>query len=144
LVQYQTSDGRDTLQTSPRLQAVLSHSAVKSDCTWICQTEMVDPDTRDITRVVLAVLAIGGLIATSGWILRPFATAGVWAIMITVASWPLLLRLQRRFRGQRTPAGDRDGQRIDPGPGFTDCACRSAPFKSTQLISAGGHRRSRR
>jgi predicted PurR-regulated permease PerM len=83
---------------------VLSHSAVKSDCTWICQTEMVDPDTRDITRVVLAVLAIGGLIATSGWILRPFATAGVWATMITVASWPLLLRLQGRFRGQRTPA----------------------------------------
>jgi predicted PurR-regulated permease PerM len=76
----------------------------KRNCTWIYQTDMVDPDTRDITRVVLAVLAIAGLIATSVWILRPFATAGIWATMITVASWPLLLRLQTRFRGRRMPA----------------------------------------
>jgi predicted PurR-regulated permease PerM len=55
-------------------------------------------DNRDITRVVLAVLAIAVLIATSAWILRPFATAAIWATMITVSSWPLLLRLQKRFR----------------------------------------------
>src|SRR4051794_32182016 len=65
---------------------------------------MAAPDTRDITRIVLAVLTIAVLIATSAWILRPFATAVVWATMITVSSWPLLLRLQKRFRGRRMPA----------------------------------------
>ena len=58
----------------------------------------------DITRVTLAVFAVVGLIATSAWILRPFATAGLWATMIAVSSWPLLLRLQSRLGGRRTPA----------------------------------------
>jgi predicted PurR-regulated permease PerM len=65
---------------------------------------MPTPDTRGITRIVLAVIAIAALIGTSAWILRPFATAGIWATMIAVSTWPLLLRLQNRFRGRRTPA----------------------------------------
>jgi predicted PurR-regulated permease PerM len=59
---------------------------------------------REVTRTTLAVLSIGGLIAASFWILRPFLVALVWATMIVVATWPLMLKLQRRLRGKRTLA----------------------------------------
>ncbi|MDT3776799.1 AI-2E family transporter YdiK [Nitrospira sp. MA-1] len=57
--------------------------------------------TQDITRTVLAVLFIGGLIAGSLWILRPFLPAVIWATMIVVASWPVLLRIQEWLWGRR-------------------------------------------
>jgi predicted PurR-regulated permease PerM len=50
--------------------------------------------SRDITRITLAVLFIGVLIAASFWILRPFLTSFIWATIIVVATWPLLLKLQ--------------------------------------------------
>jgi predicted PurR-regulated permease PerM len=50
--------------------------------------------SRDITRVTLAVLFIGALIAASFWIFRPFLTSFIWATIIVVATWPLLLKLQ--------------------------------------------------
>lgn len=53
-----------------------------------------DPITRDLTRTMLAVLFIGTLIASSFWILLPFLTSIVWATIIVVATWPLLLKLQ--------------------------------------------------
>jgi len=59
---------------------------------------------REITRPLLAVLSIGALIAASFWIMRPFLVALVWATMIVVATWPVLLLLQRRLGGRRTPA----------------------------------------
>lgn len=59
---------------------------------------------REITRTTLAVLSIGGLIAASFWIVRPFLGALIWATMIVVATWPLLLALQRRLGGRRALA----------------------------------------
>jgi predicted PurR-regulated permease PerM len=56
---------------------------------------------RDLTRTVLAVLFIGGLIGFSLWILRPFLGAIVWATMIVVATWPVMLGLQARLWGKR-------------------------------------------
>jgi predicted PurR-regulated permease PerM len=56
---------------------------------------------RDLTRTVLAVLFIGGLIGFSFWILPPFLGAIVWATMIVVATWPMLLGLQARLWGKR-------------------------------------------
>jgi predicted PurR-regulated permease PerM len=56
---------------------------------------------RDLARTTLAVLAIGGLIGTSLWILKPFLPALIWATMIVVATWPLLLWLQKRLWRQR-------------------------------------------
>jgi len=50
--------------------------------------------SRDITRVTLAVLFIGALITASFWIFRPFLTSFIWATIIVVATWPLLLKLQ--------------------------------------------------
>ncbi len=59
---------------------------------------------RDLTRTMLAVLFIGGLIAASLWILRPFLPAFIWATMIVVATWPLMLYAQRRLWGRRSLA----------------------------------------
>jgi len=59
---------------------------------------------NDLTRTVLAVLAIGILIAASFWIVRPFLPAMIWATMIVVASWPLMLRIEARLWGSRTLA----------------------------------------
>jgi predicted PurR-regulated permease PerM len=56
---------------------------------------------RDLTRTVLAILIIGGLIAASIWILRPFLAALVWATMIVVSTWPLLRALEARLWGKR-------------------------------------------
>jgi predicted PurR-regulated permease PerM len=53
---------------------------------------------------MLAVLSIGALIAASFWIMRPFLVALVWATMIVVATWPVMLLLQRRLGGRRTLA----------------------------------------
>ena len=60
-----------------------------------------DPITRDITRTILAVLFIAVLIAVSFWILRPFLTSIVWAAIIVIATWPVLLRLQKWLWGRR-------------------------------------------
>jgi predicted PurR-regulated permease PerM len=49
---------------------------------------------RDLTRIILAALFIGGLIATCFWILGPFLTAIVWAATLVIAVWPLMLRVQ--------------------------------------------------
>lgn len=56
---------------------------------------------RDLTRIVLSVLGIGLLLAGSFWVLRPFLPALLWAVMITVTTWPIMLRLQRRLGGRR-------------------------------------------
>ena len=55
---------------------------------------------RDLTQVVLAVLLMMILIGASFWILRPFLLAIVWAAMIVVATWPILLKLQGRLRSR--------------------------------------------
>jgi len=53
---------------------------------------------RDLPRTVLALLLIGVLIIASFWILRPFLLSLVWAMMIVVATWPLMLMVQARLR----------------------------------------------
>lgn len=55
----------------------------------------------DLARVVLAVIFIGGLIAASIWILRPFLGALIWSAMIVIATWPMLLRTQAALGGRR-------------------------------------------
>jgi predicted PurR-regulated permease PerM len=58
-------------------------------------------NSGDVTRPTLAVLFIGILIAASFWVVRPFLSSLVWAAMIVLATWPLLLSLQSRLWGKR-------------------------------------------
>ena len=59
---------------------------------------------RDITHTTLAVLFIGILIAASFWVLRPFLMSIIWALLIVVATWPVLLKIQARLSGSRGAA----------------------------------------
>ena len=59
------------------------------------------PESFDITRTTLQVLFIGLLIAAVLWILRPFLTSIIWATMIVVATWPILIWVQARMKGHR-------------------------------------------
>lgn len=56
---------------------------------------------HDLSRNILAILCILGLIVTSLWVLRPFLAGLIWATMIVVATWPLFLSLESRLGGRR-------------------------------------------
>ena len=59
---------------------------------------------RDLTRTTLAVLFLGLLLAASLWVLRPFLGPTVWATMVVVATWPMMLRVQKLLWGRRSLA----------------------------------------
>ncbi|MGV1100095.1 AI-2E family transporter YdiK [Thiovibrio sp. JS02] len=59
---------------------------------------------QDLTRITLALLFLGMLIAACFWILRPFLPALVWAVAIVVATWPLMIKGQKVLRGNRSRA----------------------------------------
>ena len=61
----------------------------------------VSYSSRDLTRATLSVGAIGALIVSTAWIVRPFVSAFLWATMIVISTWPVLLGLQARLRGKR-------------------------------------------
>jgi predicted PurR-regulated permease PerM len=58
----------------------------------------------DLARTSLQLLALGVLIASSFWIMRPFLISLTWAVMIADATWPLLLRVQGWLGGRRALA----------------------------------------
>lgn len=49
-------------------------------------------------------LFIGTLLGASLWVLRPFVGPGIWATMVVVPTWPMMLRLQARLCGRRSLA----------------------------------------
>ena len=60
-----------------------------------------DRDSNDLTRTILSVGTIALLILSCAWIVRPFVTAFLWASVIVISTWPLLIRLQARLWGKR-------------------------------------------
>ena len=62
---------------------------------------MREPNYRDITHTTLTVLLIAILIVAVFGILRPFLPSLVWATMIVVTTWPVMLRVQARLWGKR-------------------------------------------
>ena len=62
----------------------------------------------DLARTTFAVLVIGALIVASLWILRPFLGPAIWATMVVVATWPLMLRVQALLGGRRWAGGGGD------------------------------------
>lgn len=76
----------------------------QAQSTWGVRTMLNKPGIHvhpDITRTTLAILFIGILIAGTFWIVRPFLTSFIWATMIVVATWPVLLRIQARLWNRR-------------------------------------------
>ena len=59
---------------------------------------------QDIAGTTFSVLIIVTLIGLTIWVLRPFLGATIWAAMIVIATWPLMLRLQRWLGGSRAAA----------------------------------------
>ncbi|SIR60458.1 Predicted PurR-regulated permease PerM [Aeromonas sp. RU39B] len=63
----------------------------------------MNDNKRDLAKITLGVLFIGILIISTLWVLQPFLPALVWATMISIATWPLMLRLQRLLWNRRLP-----------------------------------------
>jgi predicted PurR-regulated permease PerM len=63
---------------------------------------MTDPRlSHDLTRTMLAVIALLALIAGSLWVLWPFVPALIWSTTIVIATWPLMVRAQSLLWGRR-------------------------------------------
>ncbi|CDM61197.1 UPF0118 inner membrane protein (plasmid) [Rhizobium favelukesii] len=62
---------------------------------------MVQDRRDDLTRITLAVLFIGSLLVASFWLMQPFLPAIVWAMTLVIATFPLMLWVQRHVGGSR-------------------------------------------
>lgn len=62
---------------------------------------MTTNHSHDLTRSTLSILFTVMLIAACIWVLRPFLPALIWATMIVVATWSLLLGVEKRLKGRR-------------------------------------------
>jgi predicted PurR-regulated permease PerM len=58
----------------------------------------------NLANITLGVLFIGALIISSFWVLQPFIAPAIWATMLVVATWPVLLRLQALLWKRRSLA----------------------------------------
>jgi predicted PurR-regulated permease PerM len=61
----------------------------------------VNAPRQDLTRITLGVAMIVAMTLASFWIVRPFIGPTIWATMIVVATWPVLVRVQARLGGRR-------------------------------------------
>jgi predicted PurR-regulated permease PerM len=62
---------------------------------------MTDNARNDLVKNTLVIVLIGALLAACFWIMRPFLPSLIWAIMIVIATWPLLIIVQNKVRGRR-------------------------------------------
>lgn len=62
---------------------------------------MIPRQSVDIARVMLVIVMLLALMIGSLYILRPFLPGLIWATTIVVATWPVLLALQRHCGGRR-------------------------------------------
>jgi predicted PurR-regulated permease PerM len=88
-------------ENPPRLAQIQEPPAEATHNDDIARLRRTSGAQRDLVRTVLAILFIGGLIATSFWILWPFLPATIWATTLVVATWPIMLQVQRRLWDQR-------------------------------------------
>ena len=58
----------------------------------------------DVPQILLSVLFLSVMIVACLWIVRPFILGFAWAGTVVIATWPVLLRLQRLLWGKRSLA----------------------------------------
>ena len=56
---------------------------------------------QDLVRNILVISIIGALIAACFWIMKPFLPALIWSSMIVIATWPLLIIVEKKVMGRR-------------------------------------------
>ncbi len=64
----------------------------------------ISSQPRDQTQSIVALLIFAMLVAACFWILSPFVTAFIWATMIVITTWPLMLKAEAALRGKRSLA----------------------------------------
>jgi len=62
---------------------------------------MKDLPKVDLVKSTMLIVLIGALLAACFWVMRPFLPALIWASMIVIATWPLLIIVQDKVRGRR-------------------------------------------
>lgn len=66
---------------------------------------MNQPHKRyDLARLMFGMLFIAILIVACFWVIQPFILGFAWAGMVVIATWPLLIRVQKLTWGRRAPA----------------------------------------
>lgn len=60
--------------------------------------------SRDVPQVMLSVLFLALMIIACLWIVQPFILGFAWAGTVVIATWPVLLRVQRALFGRRSLA----------------------------------------
>jgi predicted PurR-regulated permease PerM len=55
----------------------------------------------DITHATLSVLFVALLVGSTFWVLRPFLTSIMWALIVCITTWPILQRLDSLLAGRR-------------------------------------------
>src|SRR5262249_6685044 len=58
----------------------------------------------DLTHATLSVFFLALLVVSTFWVLSPFLTSGLWAAIVCIATWPILLRLEAIAAGRRWAA----------------------------------------
>lgn len=59
---------------------------------------------RDIAQVLLSVLFLAIMIVACLWIVQPFILGFAWAGTVVIATWPILIRIQKLLWGRRSLA----------------------------------------
>jgi predicted PurR-regulated permease PerM len=59
---------------------------------------------RDVPQMMLSVLFLALMIIACLWIVQPFILGFAWAGTVVIATWPVLLRVQRALFGRRSLA----------------------------------------
>ena len=64
---------------------------------------MIQPQraSGDITHATLSVLFLALLVVSTFWVLSPFLTSMLWALIVCITAWPLLQRLDAMVGGRR-------------------------------------------
>ncbi|CAI1567918.1 putative inner membrane protein [Serratia grimesii] len=66
---------------------------------------MTIPQSRyDLPRIIFGVLFIAIMIVACFWVIQPFILGFAWAGMVVIATWPLLIKLQKILWGRRSLA----------------------------------------
>ena len=56
---------------------------------------------RDLTHTILSIIFICLLVASTFWVLRPFMVSLVWGIVVVIATWPILEKLETKLVKKR-------------------------------------------